>query len=82
LPMLGNEFNILPIIMALGMFFQQRLTTTSASGASAEQQKMMLIIMPIIFGIIFYRMPSGLVLYWLTNSVLMLVFQLRMNRAR
>lgn len=82
LPMLGNEFNILPIVMALGMFFQQKLTSASASGSSAEQQKMMLIIMPIMFGFIFYRMPSGLVLYWLINSMLMLAFQLRMNRAK
>ncbi|MFH0855575.1 MAG: membrane protein insertase YidC [Candidatus Omnitrophota bacterium] len=82
LPLLGNEFNILPIVMALGMFFQQKLTSASNSGASAEQQKMMLIIMPVMFGFIFYRMPSGLVLYWLINSMLMLVFQLRMNRAK
>lgn len=82
LPILGNEFNILPIVMALGMFFQQKLTSTSASGTSAEQQKMMLIIMPVMFGFIFYRMPSGLVLYWLINSMLMLVFQLRMNRLK
>jgi len=82
LPILGNEFNILPIIMAIGMFFQQKLTAVSSGGASAEQQKMMLIIMPVMFGFIFYRMPSGLVLYWLINSILMLLFQLRMNRAK
>lgn len=82
LPILGNELNILPIVMALGMFFQQKLTTTKATGASADQQKMMLIIMPVMFGFIFYHMPAGLVLYWLINSILMLVFQLRMSRAK
>jgi len=82
LPILGNELNILPIIMALGMFFQQKITSAKATGPSAEQQKMMLIVMPIMFGFIFYRMPSGLVLYWLINSMLMLVFQLRMSRAK
>ena len=82
LPILGNELNILPIVMALGMFFQQKITTAKASGSSAEQQKMMLIVMPIMFGFIFYRMPAGLVLYWLINSMLMLVFQLRMSRAK
>ncbi len=82
LPILGNEFNILPIIMAIGMFFQQKMTSAASGGAAAEQQKMMLIIMPVMFGFIFYRMPSGLVLYWLINSVLMLLFQLRMNRAK
>jgi len=82
LPILGNEINILPIIMAIGMFFQQKITSAASGGAAAEQQKMMLIIMPVMFGFIFYRMPSGLVLYWFINSVLMLLFQLRMNRAK
>jgi len=82
LPVLGNEFNILPIIMAIGMFVQQKVSSVSAGSASAEQQKIMLIVMPVMFGLIFYRMPSGLVLYWFVNSLLMLTFQLRMNRAR
>ncbi|MDO8661709.1 MAG: membrane protein insertase YidC [Candidatus Omnitrophota bacterium] len=82
LPVLGNELNILPIIMALGMFFQQKLTSAQATGPSAEQQKLMLIVMPIMFGFIFYHMPAGLVLYWLINSILMLVFQLRLSKAK
>jgi len=82
LPILGSDFNILPIIMAIGMFIQQKISSASASGASAEQQKIMLIVMPVMFGIIFYRMPSGLVLYWFVNSILMLSFQLRMNRSK
>ncbi|MFA5150065.1 MAG: membrane protein insertase YidC [Candidatus Omnitrophota bacterium] len=82
LPVIGNEFNILPIIMAIGMFFQQKISSAAASGASAEQQKIMLIVMPVMFGFIFYRMPSGLVLYWLVNSMLMLGFQLQMHRSK
>ena len=82
LPILGNELNLLPIIMAIGMFVQQKISSISSGGSAAEQQKIMLILMPIIFGLIFYRMPSGLVLYWFVNSLLMLIFQLRMNRAR
>ncbi|MCX5706612.1 MAG: membrane protein insertase YidC, partial [Candidatus Omnitrophica bacterium] len=82
LPFLGNEINILPIIMAIGMFIQQKTSTVATSGASAEQQKMMLILMPVMFGAIFYHMPAGLVLYWLVNSILMLVFQLRMKQAK
>ncbi len=82
LPIMGSDINILPIIMAIGMFVQQKISSTAASGASAEQQKIMLIVMPVMFGLIFYRMPSGLVLYWFVNSMLMLLFQLRMNRAK
>jgi YidC/Oxa1 family membrane protein insertase len=82
LPVLKNEINILPILMAIGMFMQQKITMKSTGGESAEQQKMMLIIMPVMFGFIFYGMPSGLVLYWFINSSLMLAYQFRINRTK
>ncbi len=76
-PIIGNEFNILPILMAIEMFIQQKFSMSSASSAQAEQQKIMLIIMPIMFGFLFYRMPSGLVLYWFINSTMTMAYQLR-----
>jgi len=83
LPILGSDFNLLPILMAIGMFVQQKISSVhSTTGAAAEQQKIMLIVMPIVFGFIFYSMPSGLVIYWFTNSILMLVFQLRVNQRK
>lgn len=82
LPILGNEINLLPIVMAIGMFIQQKISLAGASGSSAEQQKLMLILMPLMFGLIFYHMPAGLVLYWLINSTLMLFYQVRINRAK
>jgi len=80
LPVLGNEFNILPILMAIGMFVQQKFSMSQVSGEAAEQQKIMLIVMPLMFGLIFYRMPSGLVLYWFINSSLMLLSQIKASR--
>ncbi|MDD5253124.1 MAG: YidC/Oxa1 family membrane protein insertase, partial [Candidatus Omnitrophica bacterium] len=53
-----------------------------ATGEAAQQQKIMSIIMPIMFGVIFYQMPSGLVLYWFVNSVLMLIYQVRLNKQK
>jgi YidC/Oxa1 family membrane protein insertase len=82
IPFLGNQINILPILMAIGMFVQQKISMAKATGEAAQQQKMMSIIMPIMFGIIFYQMPSGLVLYWFVNSLLMLGYQLRINRQK
>jgi len=74
----GFDVNILPILMAIGMFVQQKMSiVTGASSEAAQQQKMMLIIMPLMFGFIFYNMPSGLVLYWFINSALMMVYQVR-----
>jgi len=73
IPFVGNELNILPILMAVAMFFQQKVSTPPRSESSDEmiqQQKMMTIMMPVLFGFLFYHMPSGLVMYWLTNTLL------------
>ncbi|MFH1354923.1 MAG: membrane protein insertase YidC [Candidatus Omnitrophota bacterium] len=80
LPVIGNEINLLPIVMGIGMFFQQRMSMATAASGSAEQQKFMMIFLPIIFTFIFYHMPSGLVLYWFINSTLMLVNQIRIKQ--
>jgi len=84
LTILGNkvDINILPILMAIGMFIQQKTSLAQASGSSQEQQRLMLIIFPVMFGFIFYNMPSGLVLYWFINSTLMLLYQTRARRLK
>ncbi|MBU0503232.1 MAG: membrane protein insertase YidC [Candidatus Omnitrophica bacterium] len=76
------DINILPILMAIGMLVQQKLSTAKTTGEYAQQQKMMTLLMPVIFGFFFYRMPSGLVLYWLINSTLMLAYQIRVNQSK
>jgi len=82
LPVIGNTINILPILMAILMFFQQKASLASTSSEYAEQQKIMLFVMPLMFGFIFYTMPAGLVLYWFVNSFLMAIYQFRMNRVK
>lgn len=79
LPILGNEINILPILMAILMFFQQKLSAVSTAGSSQEQQRLMMVMFPLLFGFIFYHMPSGLVLYWFINTLLMFIYQSRIK---
>ncbi|MFH0940772.1 MAG: membrane protein insertase YidC [Candidatus Omnitrophota bacterium] len=81
LPMVGDELNLLPLLMAGGMFVQQKFSTPSLdkTSSAAEQQKIMGMLMPIIFGVLFYKMPSGLVLYWFVNNLLMLAFQWKIS---
>jgi len=69
LPFLGNAINILPILMIGAMIVQQKVSQAKTA-TQTDQQKMMASIMPVMFGFIFYSLPSGLVLYWLTNTVL------------
>jgi YidC/Oxa1 family membrane protein insertase len=81
-PFFGEYFNILPVLMAIGMFVQQKMSLANASGQAAEQQKMMMFMMPIMMGVFFYNVPSGLVMYWFLNSTLMLLYQLKVMKAR
>jgi YidC/Oxa1 family membrane protein insertase len=82
IPFIGDYFNILPILMAIGMLIQQKMSTVSSSGQAAEQQKMMMIIFPIMFGVMFYNVPAGLVMYWFLNSTLMLVYQIKVMKSQ
>lgn len=71
LPLIGNSINILPILMTIGMFIQQKSSIRpTADKMQAMQQKQMMIIMPLLFLLIMYNFPSGLVLYWLVNTLL------------
>ena len=69
LPLIG-DLNILPILIAALMFIQSRFSQ-KGSGAAATNEMAALTgpLMPILFGFMFYRVPSSLALYWATNSV-------------
>ncbi|NQT23511.1 MAG: membrane protein insertase YidC [Candidatus Omnitrophica bacterium] len=84
LPFIGQNFNLLPLLTVAVMVFQQRVSTAHGGPAGesemAKQQKFMALFMPLFFGIILYNFPSGLVLYWLTNSSLMMGEQLLIKK--
>ncbi len=61
--------HILPLIMIASQFWMQKMTPTAAPGGDPSQQKMMMYMMPLIFGFMFYNLPSGLVLYYLTSNL-------------
>jgi YidC/Oxa1 family membrane protein insertase len=63
------------------MFLQQKMSQIKMSQAT-EQQQLMNIMFPLMFGVIFYNMPSGLVLYWFINSLLMVIYQWRLKSRR
>ncbi|MCK4903108.1 MAG: membrane protein insertase YidC [Candidatus Marinimicrobia bacterium] len=70
----GFPINILPLLMAVSMFIQQKMNPTAA-GAGAGQQKSMMYFMNIFFIFIFYRLPSGLNLYYTLFNVLTILQQ-------
>lgn len=77
LPLIGNmigqidAFNLLPILLAIAMFMQQKLTPSTAAATNpqaAQQQKMMLWMMPIMMVLFLYTAPSGLNLYIMAST--------------
>jgi len=39
-----------------------------------------MMIMPLVFGVMFYFFPSGLVLYWFVNNILSILQQWQIGR--
>ena len=72
-----DPYYILPILMGAVMFFQQR---SSMPAGTDPAQAAMFKYMPLIFTLLFMNFPSGLVLYWLTNSLLTFAIQTVINR--
>jgi YidC/Oxa1 family membrane protein insertase len=56
---------ITPVLMAVTMFWQQKMTPSTADPA---QQRIMMM-MPLMFGVMFLAAPSGLVLYWFVGNL-------------
>lgn len=68
---------ILPSVIVVTQFILQRMTPMAT--VDPAQQRMMMI-MPLVFGFMFFRFPSGMVLYWLTGNIVGIAQQLFINR--
>ncbi len=60
-----DPYYVLPVVMGLLMLLQNRMGQQLPDPAQARMMKWM----PVIFTFMFLKLPSGLVLYWLTNSL-------------
>ncbi len=75
-PLLGwkiESLNLLPLLMGLAFYLQQKLMPSQAAAASAnsqvaQQQKMMMIMMPLLFPLMLYKAPSGVNLYIMSST--------------
>ena len=71
-----DPYFILPLIMGAAMLFQQRLNPAPADPVQAKVMQ----VMPIMFTGFFAFFPSGLVLYWVTNTLLSIAQQWYINK--
>ena len=78
---LGIPFRVLPLLMGVSWFLSQRLTPMTAPGSETMELQMKLMqFMPIIFTVMFWGLPSGLILYWTVSNILSVAQQLYINR--
>lgn len=72
----GDPYYVLPIVMGLTQFLQVKLSPQTGD----PMQRRMFMLMPLFMTFLFLGVPSGLVLYWLTNNVLTILQQWVYNR--
>jgi YidC/Oxa1 family membrane protein insertase len=70
-----DPYFILPVVMTLTTLLQ---TALNPAPPDPMQAKMMWI-MPMVFAVMFFFFPAGLVLYWVTNNILSIAQQWLIN---
>jgi len=73
---IADKFIILPILVGVTMWIQQKMTTPNYSDPQQQSQsQMMLWMMPLLFAFMSLSFNSGLALYWLTSNIISIVMQ-------
>ncbi len=72
-----DPYFVLPILMGVSMWFQQKITPNSMQD---EMQKKIFQMLPIVFTFFFLWFPAGLTLYWFVNNVFTIAQQYTINR--
>ncbi|BAS68471.1 membrane protein insertase YidC [Bathymodiolus septemdierum thioautotrophic gill symbiont] len=71
-----DPYYILPIVMGVSMFIQQKLNPPPADPIQAK----IMMALPLVFTVMFLWFPSGLVLYWVFNNTLSILQQWTINK--
>lgn len=79
---LKDPFFILPVFLMASMFAMSWVSNKMSGTEPNEQMKMMMYMMPVMMGVFFWFMPSGLNLYYASTNVASLPQQLLIARER
>ena len=71
-----DPWYVLPTLMMISMIIQTKMNPTPPDPVQAK----VMMIMPLVFGVMFYFFPSGLVLYWFVNNILSMAQQWQISR--
>ena len=66
---LGPYFNLLPVVAVAFMLVQQKMLTPPPADEQQEMQQKMMKYMFIVIGIMFYKVASGLCIYFIVSSL-------------
>jgi YidC/Oxa1 family membrane protein insertase len=72
-----DPYYILPLVMAVTTMIQTALNPLPPDPLQAK----LMWLMPLMFSVMFFFFPSGLVLYWITNNVLTIAQQAVINKS-
>jgi len=82
LPFFGEYFNILPFLMAATQVFVSNISASSQAGTTeSAKQKRFMVVLAVVFLVLFYSFPAGLVLYWMTSNLAQLLQQWAVGRS-
>ena len=71
-----DPYYVLPIIMGASMLIQTKLNPAPADPVQAK----VMMVLPVVFSIMFFFFPSGLVLYWTMQNILGIIQQWYINK--
>ena len=72
-----DPYYVLPLVMAITTMIQTSLNPLPPDPLQAK----LMWLMPLMFSVMFFFFPSGLVLYWITNNVLTIAQQAVINKS-
>lgn len=81
----ADPLHIMPVIVAVTMYLQQKVSMAGNSGGNeqtAQMMKTMTYMMPAMMLFVCWSMPSGLCLYWGFFSILSIIQQYFMNKQK
>ncbi len=74
IPLLGEYFNLLPVLMSVFTLLSFKLAPApSAEKKEQRWQDLFLLAMTVMFFVLFYSFPAGLVLYWTFANIFHIV---------
>jgi YidC/Oxa1 family membrane protein insertase len=81
LPDITNKATGAALIVLIVLYVGSQLASTLVATATADpNQRRLMLLLPVVFVVILYRYPAGLLVYWITTNIWTIVQQLMIRR--